>query len=494
VRIENFKGALLLALMIETPLVPAMPLSQISPTPITYAAADTVTIDFATTYGAPTYRASGFIYGLSEDGTQPAQNLQSDIKTRFIRAGGAQLDCPNGGYVNGQYARRWNSVKGYYARTQAIGAKFILLTHDLWGADAVCNVPRWPGDNGDWTEFTNFMTQVINDAKANGMTGSDVQWDIWNEPDLNIFWGRSQSQYLEMWKRAYQQIRAAIPDAVIVGPSTTGQPSHSWIWFTTYLDYVKANNVVPDYISWHQLVAYSDPQISKNFLDEMLSSRDISVQGYEVNEYGAPTEQMAGPSAWYIGRFERAGIDALRANWGMGGNLYKGMGGLVTSSDQPMASWWTYKRYADMTGMQVAVTAGRYVDGVAATDSGAKNASILLGSRAGVIGEVTVQLNNIPSYLQNSGKTRVVVEQMPEGTSYVSAPTVVSDQDVTVSNNSLTLTVNWSSAFDAYSITLTPTQTTTATTTPSEVWTWVAVGIGIIIVIAIVALILMQRK
>jgi hypothetical protein len=425
-----------------------------------YPLADSATIDFAATYGAPTYRASGFIYGLSENGATPTLNLQSDLKVKFIRAGGAQLDCPDGGYVNGKYARRWDSVKDYYARTKALGATFILLTHDLWGADAVCNVPHWPGDDGDWTQFTNFMVQVINDAKANGMTGPDVQWDIWNEPDLITpvqFWGRSQAQYLEMWKRAYRQIRAAIPNAVIVGPSTAGQPAPGWLWFNTYLDYVKANNVVPNYMSWHQLIPDSDPQTSKNNLDEMLSSRGISVQGFQVNEYGSnTTEQEAGPSAWYLGRFESLGIDALRANWGMGGGLYAGMGDLVTASDQPMASWWTYKRYADMTGKLVAVVAGSKVDGVAATDSEAKIASVVLGSRAGVAGVVTVQFNHVPSYLQSGGKTRVKVERMPEGTGAVSAPTVVSDQAMTVSNHALTLTVNWSNARDAYAITLTP--------------------------------------
>lgn len=424
----------------------------------THTTADTVTIDFATQLGRPTYRASGFIYGLSENGTQPAQEFQSDIKVRFIRAGGAQLDCPDGGWVNGKYTRRWDSVKGYYARTKAIGAKLILLPHDLWGADGVCHVPRWPGDNGDWSEFTNFMAQVINDAKTNGMTGSDVQWDIWNEPDLTTpvqFWGRDQTQYLGMWQRAYHQIRAVIPGAVIVGPSTAGQPDPAWSWLTTYIDYVKANNVVPDYISWHQLVTESDPQISKVNLDEMMATCGISVQGYQVNEYGAnTTEQLAGPSAWYLGRFERAGIDALRANWGMGGGLYGGMGDLVTGSDHPMGSWWTYKRYADMTGTRVAVTAGSTVDGVAATDSRVRKAIIVLGSRGGATGGVTVQLDNIPPYLQSSGQTHVTVEQIPEVAEYVSDLAVLSDQGMTVANNSLTLTVKCSSAHNAYAITV----------------------------------------
>ncbi|HTP10450.1 MAG TPA: beta-xylosidase, partial [Anaerolineae bacterium] len=239
--------------------------------------------------------------------------------------------------------------------------------------------------------------------------------------------------------------------------STAGQPGMEWLWFNTYLDYVKANDVVPDYLSWHQLIPDSDPQASKKDLDEMLSARGISVQGYQVNEYGSnTTEQEAGPSAWYLARFERLGIDALRANWGMGGGLYTGMGDLVTPSEQPTASWWTYHHYANMTGALVAVSAGSKVDGVAATDSAAKTASVVLGSRTGVAGVVTVQFNHLPSYLQSSGKTRVKVERMPEGIGPVSAPLVVSDQTMTVSNNTLTLTVNWTHARDAYAITLTP--------------------------------------
>jgi hypothetical protein len=427
--------------------------------------ADTVAIDLATQLGAPTYRASGFIYGLSQDGTQPPQAMQTDINTQFIRAGGAQIGCPDGGWVNGAYTARWNSVEGYYQRTQAIGATFILLVHDLWGADSVCNVPLWPGDNGDWTDYTNFMTQVIHDALASGMTGSDVHWDIWNEPDLSLFWGPTQDQYLEMWKRGYEMIRAAIPDAVIVGPSTARQPFVGW--FTTYLDYVLANNVIPDYISWHQLVPLNDPQISSATLDDLLSERDISVRGYQVNEYGdcCNNEQQPGPSVWYLGRFERNNIDALRANWGMASGLYAGMGGLVTNTGEPMGVWWAYKRYADISGQLVNVTAGRRIDGVAGTDAEMRQAIIVLGNR-GVTGFVSVDITGFDStpYLLDDGQVNVLVERMPSGSAVVTAPEIISNERMTVTSDALNLTLNWATGFDAYAITLSPTSNTPAET------------------------------
>ena len=205
---------------------------------------DSVTLDMALALGVPTYRASGFIYGIAQDGSEPPNSTLADIKIQSLRVGGAQIGCPNGGYVNGQYTARWNAVKAYYAKAKAIGAKVLLLVHDLWGADGACNVPHYPGDGGDWTQYTSFLSQVISDAQANGMTGPDVRWELWNEPDLSIFWKGTQAQWLEMWKRGYTQVRAAIADAVFEGPSVATGPGGSWA--SAFLDYVKTNNVVPE--------------------------------------------------------------------------------------------------------------------------------------------------------------------------------------------------------------------------------------------------------
>jgi hypothetical protein len=421
------------------------------------ALVDTMTVELSQPLGEPTYRASGFIYGLSQDGTQPPIQLQTDIKTQFIRAGGAQIGCPNGGWVNDAYEARWESVKGYYERVKTIGATFILLPHDLWGADGVCNVPEWPGDDGDWTRYTEFMNQLIGDVIANGMTGQNVQWDIWNEPDIRLFWDRDQDQYLETWKRAYEMIHAAIPDAVIVGPSTARQPAQFDVWYPRYLDYVKEHDVVPDILSWHQLVPTSDPQNSKRYLDEMLGSRGLSVQGYQVNEYGGTNEQEPGPSVWYIGRFERDGIDAARANWRMGAELHGGMGGLVTVGGEPTGAWWAYKRYADITGHMVSVTAGKSLDSVAGIDADARQAIILVGSRA-IRGEVVVEIQgfDVTNYLLNDGQVNVVIERIPAGVDVVTELEVVMNQPMAVPDDTLTITWNWDNPFGAYAITLTP--------------------------------------
>lgn len=412
---------------------------------------DTVTVDLGAVAGAPTYRASGFIYGISQDGSQPPNATLTDIKITHLRCGGAQIGCPNGGYVNGQYAARWNAVKAYYAKAKAIGATLLVLVHDIWGADAVCNVPNYPGDGGDWTKYTSFMAQLISDVKANGMTGKDVRWELWNEPDYSGFWKGTQAQWLEMWKRGYQQVRAALPDAVIEGPSTAGGTGG---WFTAFLDFVKTNNVVPDYFGWHE-AGGGDPIGDGSSAKSALSSRSLNVSGLDISEYGSSSDQTPGHSAWYIARLERAGIDGLRSNWGGGSGLYSTMGGLVTGSWQPNGQWWIYKRYADQTGLRATVTAGSQADAVAFLDSTARKSIIVVGNKGGVTGTVSVKVNNIPADLQNAGPAQVLIETMPDGTSAVSAPTIVSKTSMTVTGNSLTVPLNWTKVADGYAVTLT---------------------------------------
>ena len=412
---------------------------------------DTVTVNMGSLSGAPTYRASGFIYGISQDGSQPPNASLTDIKITHLRCGGAQIGCPNGGYVNGQYAARWNAVKAYYAKAKAIGATLLVLVHDIWGADGACNVPSYPGDGGDWTAYTTFINQLITDFKTAGMTGKDVRWELWNEPDYSGFWKGTQSQWLEMWKRGYQQVRAALPDAVIEGPSTAGGVGG---WFTAFLDYVKTNNVVPDYIGWHE-AGGGDPVNDSKSAKSALSSRSINVTNLDVSEYGSSSDQTAGHSAWYLARFERAGLDGLRSNWGGGNGLYATMGGMVTSSWQPKGQWWIYKRYADQTGLQVTVTAGAQADAVAYLDTAARKSIIVVGNKGSVTGTVSVQITNIPADLQAAGPAQVLIENMPDGTAAVSAPTVVSNGAMTATGNTLTVPLSWGKAADGYAITLT---------------------------------------
>jgi hypothetical protein len=412
-----------------------------------------ISVDFAATRTAPTYRASGWIYGMTENGAAPPDHFFTDVEFRAMRAGGAQL--PGGGWVGGGYERRWNATRAQMLRTQALGGRFVLLPHDLWGADGA-PISRFPGDNGNWSDYDDFLTRVINDVRA---TGVPVEWDIWNEPNITLFWNRPQSQYLELWRRTYQRLRTDMPGTLIVGPSLAGVPTTGGAWWNQYLDFVKANNAVPDIISWHSLP--SDPVANVAAANTTLDSRGIAhPRPYQINEYGAADEQNPGDGAWYLSRLERAGADGLRANWASGGNLHNDLGNLLVHSSsgqyRPKGEWWVYRFYAQQTGTSVAVTPSAGYDAYATRTGG--NAKILVGGGR-TTGNLTVRLQNLDSTsgIVSNNQVRVRVQRIPyDNGGAVAGPATVQDRVVTLNDNATTVTIAGTTITDAYTITVLP--------------------------------------
>ncbi|MDQ7805482.1 RICIN domain-containing protein [Amycolatopsis sp. A133] len=423
------------------------------PAPVS-AADESISADFSAAGGSPTYRASGWIYGMTENAAAPADHFYRDVRFQAMRAGGAQLDSP-GGWVSGRYDRRWNATRAQLLRTRSLGGRFVLLVHDLWGADGY-PISRFPGDNGDWTDYDAFLTRLLGDVRA---TGAPVEWDLWNEPNISLFWNRPQSQYFELWRRTYQRVRSAFPAQPIVGPSLAGVPSTSPGWWTQYLDFVRGSGTVPDIVSWHSLPG--DPVANVAAADASLGSRGIPhPRPYQINEYGASNEQNPGDGAWYITRLERAGADGLRANWAGGGNLHNDLGNLLVRNSagrhQPKGEWWAYRFYGSQTGQIVATKPSPAYDAFATKAAGV--AKILVGG-GGTTGNVSVALQRLDTTagIVQNGQVRVVVQRIPyNGGAAVQSPVTIRDSVAAVSGNAVTVDLPHTTIDDALSITLLP--------------------------------------
>ncbi|GIF01636.1 RICIN domain-containing protein [Paractinoplanes rishiriensis] len=417
------------------------------------AADESIAVNFAVAGGAPTYRASGWIYGMTENAAGPADHFYRDVKFRYMRAGGAQLDQP-GGWVSGLYQRRWNATLAQARRTIALGGQFVLLPHDLWGADGY-PIGRFPGDNGNWTDYDNFLTRVITDVRNAGIT---VQWDIWNEPNLGLFWNRPQAQYFELWRRTHQRLRAELPGTLIVGPSHAGVPTTSG-WWTQYLDFVRSTSTVPDIFSWHSLP--SDPVANVATANTTLNARGIPhPRPYQINEYGSPSEQNPGDGSWYIARLERAGADGLRANWASTNNLHNDLGNLLVRNSagqhQPKGEWWVYRFYGSQTGQIVSTTPSPAYDAFATKAGG--EAKILVGG-GGTTGNIAVNLQRLDttSGIVQNNQVRVIAQRIPHnGGAAVAGPVTIQNQVVTLSGNATTVNLPHTSADDTFTLTLLP--------------------------------------
>ena len=81
------------------------------------------------------------------------------------------------------------------------------------------------------------------------------QWpfEVWNEPNLSVFWAGTQAQYFDFYKATVTAIKGVDAAIQVGGPSTS-----SVQWISEFLDYCATNNAPVDFISTHCYAG--DPQ------------------------------------------------------------------------------------------------------------------------------------------------------------------------------------------------------------------------------------------
>ncbi|KAF7554305.1 hypothetical protein G7Z17_g3031 [Cylindrodendrum hubeiense] len=430
-------------------------------------ASGTATVNLAVTQGSPQQWANGFIYGFP-DNTDGSANTAIPLELRtgsgfnYCRAGGAQLASPSLGYAKGQLQGRLYSFLSNYRTCRASGARFQLLVHDLWGADGVQGTDfQYPGDNGNWDAFDDFLGQVIAFIKNNNMQ-TGLELDLWNEPDSTLFWNADYTQYLNTWTRMYQRFKSELSSLPITGPSISVPPNTSNTYWTRWLDHVKSTSTVPDIYTYHVLGLDFTVRGAQDTFKSMLSSRSLTYTKVIVNEYGAAAggDQTNAGSVWYLANFERQNIGGLRAHWGMGAtNLHNGMAGLVNfegSTYFRSAQWWVYNYYAkSMTGSRVSTTSsGDGVFEVFATRGSSKDSvKLITGLRPNYgVRTYDVTIKGLSAVGYSSGTVNVRtkrfnhVEWYEEGP----APTDLGVVAHTISDDQITFFVTPDNEYTAY--------------------------------------------
>ncbi|HEX4704504.1 MAG TPA: hypothetical protein VH352_20420, partial [Pseudonocardiaceae bacterium] len=354
-----------------------------------------VTVDESSTTGPATGVGSGFLYGLNQDGSGPADSLLAPLNPTSGRGGGARL--PGGGWIgdgmtagNGYQARIASAIgQARRLTTGAYHASYDLLVSDLFGADTTQpSNTVYPCTNGNCANWIAFVDRVVADVKAAGLT---VNFDIWNEPDGGAFWapGMNTTQYYAMWDTAVHEIRRLAPSATIVGPSLSG-------WQQTplniFLDHVKAANTIPTILNWH---FSGNPAADAQTANAMLSSRGISGVRLSINEYLFSNNQNAGYEAWYLTQLAKSGYrngdHAIWTDCCVAGTLDSTLVPDAGGNPRPTGQWWVYRDYAQLTGQLAAVrNSGGSTDAVAAVDQSAGRATVLLGDSTGNTGSVNL--------------------------------------------------------------------------------------------------------
>lgn len=411
--------------------------------PARASALEKVVVDFSVDKGPVTYRGSGFLHGFGM-GETPFEKVAS-LKPQAIAT-----------HYNSWSAAYPDGIVDVYEYARSIGVKYIQLRVCEWcGHNSDPNVP-WPGDYGNWESWENCVGKLVQDILDRGW---EVQWDIWNEPQPSGFWQASggTEQYLETWRRGVVKIRSLDPNADIMGPSSAG---FNLAFMQQFLQFCKKHDVLPNILAWHDASRFSD---NVNFMRKYLKEEGIDIQRFAIPEYTGPANSNnAGYSAIAFADLERAGVESACRTVNMDPNtdahiaIHHTLGGLLfPRTFEPRAAWWVYKRYAEMTGELKGLSPSMTVDGLAAWDSEARQATILLGRSApetvtpGI--KIVCQQMNVLSSLIQDGQVRVIAQRIPNsGWGTLAQPEVVMDMNIPLHNNTLEFDIAPFGPSDAY--------------------------------------------
>lgn len=410
-----------------------------------------ITVNLGSTTGPVYHGASGALYGLAQDGV-PGLALLAPLHVRTI----AQKP-PNGAQHPGGDA---DKVAGEFVAGG--GSQILVYVQDYYS--------QWPYQNNGLADYESVIDTVAASLKASPYHSHYV-YVPFNEPDGNWYspFSSNLAKFEADWTTIYHRIKADDPSAVIAGPNTAVYYSDL---FAQFLSYAKANNVLPDVITWHELSPSSISNFPNNLasLHSIESSLGIGNLPVNIDEY-ADQRDLSDPGqlVQWISMFENAKVDADQAFWDIAENYSNN----AVEADKPDGSWWLYDWYGQLTGNTVAVTppSPHTVDtlqGVAALDLGKKQARILLG---GTSAASNLVLTNIPAGAFGS-KVHVSIQSTTwsgyDGSAYT--PKSIAEGDYPVSGGSVSVPVATTDPMAAYQVVVTPATAASGTVATDTAW------------------------
>ncbi|HVU68612.1 MAG TPA: RICIN domain-containing protein, partial [Ktedonobacteraceae bacterium] len=387
-----------------------------------------------------THVASGGLYGLGSD-TTPDDSMVTPLHPRdFVQMapGGHQL--PNGATSPGGDAL---VVASKAARA---GATVTIRMPDYY--------PNFPYKWVSWSNWLSVVDGQIAARKAATNITNINAWELWNEPDWT--WDTTNAgSFNDGWVRTYREVRSKDSTTPIQGPSYSYYNNST---MSAFLSNAKANNALPNIISWHELSGQGRIAGDISAYRALEASLGIGPLPISIEEYAEPGEMgIPGSLVGYIAKFERGGVDnAELAFW----NQYGTFDDLVVNNNQPNGGWWLYKWYGDMSGSMLVTTppAQTGLDGAAALNSAHNQVSVIFGGGSGAN---AVTVNGLNAYSAFGSSVTATLEYVPSAgrTTAVAGTTIISVANYTVSNGSITVPISNMSSTAGYRLRITPAST-----------------------------------
>jgi hypothetical protein len=148
-----------------------------------------------------------------------------------------------------------------------------------WGGEWSPSPPKDLTSDGSKT-FNDFVTALTTHCTAAGHCVKDYikHWELWNEPNLPIYWTGTVNQLYDMMKPAVAIIRANVPGAIISTPPVCGG-KHEYA--ASWLALENANGRLSDYYGFHMYLSGWEPEIRMARIELMIAAKNAAGSAWE---------------------------------------------------------------------------------------------------------------------------------------------------------------------------------------------------------------------
>ena len=320
---------------------------------IPYMFRPTLEVDAAVIEGEISSRASGFLYGIAQDGVPDSAMVESidisSVSQKVIDG----LQHPIGDVDE--------------AAKMLDGCDYITVyLQDCFDTWYYCHqeiLDLRADGTYDCAEFVRNRFHPLVEESISKLIQKDYKDRLvfcpYNEADNAVWFGTpsedgtwfmfdddAKLRFYESWKETYDLIRSLYPDAVIGGPGYCDYDSYE---ISHFLSYCKENNCLPDIMIYHELGETSSLYWQDHIDDYRSIEKNLGINEMPIiiTEYGtmyecgAPADMLK-----YVACIEKSGAYANAAYWRLANNLCD----TAADNNSPNSNWWLFRWYSDMEG------------------------------------------------------------------------------------------------------------------------------------------------
>lgn len=318
-----------------------------------------VIFDASESEGDVTSGASGYLYGIAEDGV-PSYNMVESLDVSSVSAktqGGLQHPIGEVGDVANSLIEGGNC--DYIV-------VYLQDMYSTWYYDNAAIDEAKAAGTYNWKTYLQetffpMIEQTVNEMK-DAEYADKLVYCIFNECDNGVWFGewitdgengwnsfneQGMDNFNEAWKMTYDYVKSLVPDALIGGP---GNYEYSSAKTDYFLSYAAENDCVPEVIIYHELGDRSIYDWEENVKDLKAIEEKYGISTDTpviVTEYGR-MQDNGDPNTMlkYIVRSEYSGVYSNQAYWLLANNLSN----TCADYNTPNSAWWVYRWYTSMQG------------------------------------------------------------------------------------------------------------------------------------------------